>query len=337
MRRPFLGLIALFIVLAAAYAGYWFYTAGNIRAGIDPWADARRAEGYDLRWDNVAVNGFPFEFRVVFINFFASSPKPLPYQASAVSMVFETGPWNLQKWRFTAPGGIKLALLTASLGFDAEGFSGDLTLPLDPEGALDIDALNLAGEGAAQGFKLDELRMGISQPPTPPASDHDPFLDLSFALTNLALPNGYPPLGSTIQQISATAAIDGSFTPGPLTQALSDWRDHGGILDIQNIQLNWDALDASANGTAALDARLQPIAALTATLKGQDAVIDAAVAGGSMSDQNGNLAKAVLALLAKPGPDGTPQITAPVTVQDSRVFLGPAAVAKLPTINWESN
>ncbi len=104
---------------------------------------------------------------------------------------------------------------------------------------------------------------------------------------------------------------------------------------MQNVHLRWDALDISANGTGALDARLQPIAALSATVEGQDAIVDAAVGNSVMSAQNGDLAKMVLGLLAKPGPDGQKQITAPLTVQDNRLYLGPATVARVPVINWE--
>ena len=335
LRRIIRWLAALAVLLAVAYCGYWYYMAGRIRAGIDPWAEARRAEGYDLRWDGVAVEGFPWGFRVRFDNFFIASPKPLPYQASAGVMEFEAGPWNLQRWRFAAPGGAKLDLLLASAGFDAAGLSGDLTLPLDPEGALDIDALNLTGSGAAEGLKIGELRLGLSQPAKPPVSDRDPFLDLSLTLSHVVLARDLPPLSDTIQEISATVAVDGAFFPGPLAPALTAWRDRGGIVELQSFHLRWDALEVSANGTGALDARLQPIAALSATVEGQDAIVDAAVGGGEMSEQNGDLAKMVLGLLAKPGPDGQKQITAPLTVQDSRLYLGPARVARVPVINWE--
>ncbi len=335
MRRIVVGLLAFVILLAAASCGWWFYMAGRIRAGIDPWAEARRAEGYDLRWDGVAVGGFPWGFRVRFDNFFIVSPKPLPYQASADAMVFEAGPWNLQTWRFSAPGGAKLDLLLASAGFDADSLSGDVTLPLDPEGALDIDALNLSGRGIADGWKIGELRLGLFQPAKPPASDSDPFLDLSVTVSHVVLPQGLPPLSPNIQEISATLAIDGAFFPGPLADALSAWRDRGGVIDLQNVHLRWDALDVSANGTGALDARLQPIAALSATVEGQDAIVDAAVGASAMSAQNGDLAKMVLGLLAKPGSDGQKQITAPLTVQNNRLYLGPAAVARVPVINWE--
>ncbi|HXP13125.1 MAG TPA: DUF2125 domain-containing protein [Stellaceae bacterium] len=335
MRRIIRWLAALAILAAAAYGGYWYHMAGKLRAGIDPWAEARRAEGYDLRWDGVSVGGFPWGFRLRFDNFFVASPKPLPYQASADSMVFEAGPWNLQAWRFAAPGGAKLDLLLQSAGFDVSSLSGDVTLPLDPEGALDIDALNLTGRGIAEGLKIGELRLGLSQPAKPPVSDRDPFLDLSVTLSHVVLTQGVAPLSDTIQEISVLATVDGAFFPGPLAPALTAWRDRGGIVELQSVHVRWDALDVSANGTGALDARLQPIAALTANVEGQDAIVDAAVGNGVMSAQNGDLAKMVLGLLAKPGPDGQKQITAPLTVQDNRLYLGPATVARVPVINWE--
>ena len=47
------------------------------------------------------------------------------------------------------------------------------------------------------------------------------------------------------------------------------------------------------------------------------------------------LAAAVLGVLARPGPSGEKAITVPLTLQQSRLYLGPAALGRVPRISWE--
>ena len=42
-----------------------------------------------------------------------------------------------------------------------------------------------------------------------------------------------------------------------------------------------------------------------------------------------------LDMLAKPGPDGTQQITAPLSLQRGQAFIGPVRLARLPNFTWE--
>jgi len=39
--------------------------------------------------------------------------------------------------------------------------------------------------------------------------------------------------------------------------------------------------------------------------------------------------------MVKPGIDGKKQLTLPVTLQNRRLYLGPAQIAVLPAITWE--
>jgi hypothetical protein len=59
------------------------------------------------------------------------------------------------------------------------------------------------------------------------------------------------------------------------------------------------------------------------------------VKAGTIQAQSGGIAKGILGLLAKPGPNGEKAITVPLTLQQHRLFLGPAAVAEVPPIKWE--
>jgi hypothetical protein len=331
MRRISLSAAALLIL---AYGGFWFYTAGQIRRDIEPFAEARRGEGYTIRWDGYTVGGFPLAFRVRFDNLFVAAPNPLPSEISGPAIVFSAAPWNLRRWNFSAPAGARLELLLLSGGFDAASVKGLLTLPVDPEGALDIEADTLTGRGAAEGVGIAMARLALSQPPVSPASERDAFLFASFKLSGLTLPRDVPPLGPTIAEISANAAIEGAFVPGPVTQALADWRDHGGTIELQQAHLQWDKLSADADGTLALDNDLQPLAAFSATVRGAEELVDAAVAAGSMRAQDSGIAKMVLGLIGTPGANGQKEVKVPISAQNGKILLGPARIANLPHIDW---
>ena len=42
-----------------------------------------------------------------------------------------------------------------------------------------------------------------------------------------------------------------------------------------------------------------------------------------------------LAVLAKAGPDGKPEIAAAFTIRNGQMFLGPAKLGKAPRLTWE--
>src|SRR5579863_7634575 len=111
---------------------------------------------------------------------------------------------------------------------------------------------------------------------------------------------------------SLSGSFKGTLPPGPLRQALAAWRDGGGIIEVRDGTVRWGSLAVDVNGTLALDAALQPIGALTATILDHNVLIDAAVAAGEMREGDASLVKTFLGLMAKSGPDGKKRLTLPL-------------------------
>jgi hypothetical protein len=105
-------------------------------------------------------------------------------------------------------------------------------------------------------------------------------------------------------------------------------------LELTRGSLHWGSLSLETKGTLALDGQLQPIGSLSATIEGQNEIIDAAVSAGTLKSRDAGLAKMVLSIIAKPGPDGRPQLKAPIRLQEGHLSLGPAKIAALPHIEW---
>ena len=334
MRRVAVWVGGLAVLLAAAYTGYWYYLIGIIQKEMGPWVEARRAQGLDIKWQAVAIDGFPLAVRLHFEGFGVAAVKPMPYQMDAADISFSSAPWDLRHWHFNAPDGARVELILQSAGFDAKTLDGTVSVPLQPGGTADITATGLTGRGAAQGLGLDSAHVALSQPDSPPRTDHDPALLVSFDIQGAHLRAAPAPFGTTIQDISATATVDGTIAPAPLPQMLDAWRKKGGAIELSRAHLAWDRLDIDAQGTLALDDDLQPLAALTATVRGQNEMIDAAVSAGALPENDAGMARIVLNMIAQQGNDGRKQIQLPISAQNRRLYLGPAAIAKIPTIDW---
>ena len=95
-------------------------------------------------------------------------------------------------------------------------------------------------------------------PAAPPQSHTDTALGLSLQVTQVTLPAAVPGFGDTLSGFSFAALIKGALPPGPFAQALAQWRDGGGTIDLQSVRVRWGSLLLDASGTLALDSSLQP-------------------------------------------------------------------------------
>ena len=337
MRRIIVAAVALLLVAAAAtYAGYWFYIAGRLPETIAGWAEARRAEGYSVRWDSLAIGGFPASFRVTLAGPVVAGARPLPFQAAAATLVGRARPWNLRRWRVSAPQGARVEAPSEGDTVAAAALDATIAIAADNDATVALTAHQIAGSGAAAALRIAEADAQLALPGRQPADHRQDGARLTLRLMGIALPRAVPSLGATVDAVTLSGVLKGAVPAGKLRAALVAWRDDGGTIELQEGTLRWGSLVASANGTLALDDALQPIGALTATIENHNAVIDAAVAGGTMRADDANLAKALLGLMTKPGVDGKQQqLTLPVTLQNRRLYLGPARIAVLPLFTWE--
>lgn len=334
-RRPFFALAALLVVLVAAYAAYWHITAKRLRNGLAPWAEAQRAHGYIVDWKEVAVDGFPDAFRFHFTAAHFGATRPLPTELTAPRLTVWAAPWNLRHWQFDAPDGAAFGGALDPLHFDLGTLQGSAQLGNSEALVLDVAATALKGQDLTQDLSIEAASAHIEVPPRPPANHQGTALEAGLQLTGLILPVSLPSFGNRVGELSFSAELKGALPPGPLPQALAAWRDDGGTVELRSLRLHWGTVLIDASGTLALDEALQPEGALSAEVTGQNEAVDLAVKSGALKPESGGIAKAILNLLAKPGLNGENAITVPVTVQQQRLFLGPAAIAALPRIDWE--
>jgi hypothetical protein len=335
MRRLGLLLLLLLVLAGGGYTAYWLVVAHRLEAGLGPWAEAQRAAGLTLAWQKVSVEGFPFSFRLRFAAAAAAGDRPVRYSATAPLLLAEARPWNPRCWRLRAPQGAGIELPDELSGFTSAAAQGSVQRGPGREAQIALALQSVAGSGLAQGLRIAEAQGSLTLPEAPPASHLEDGIAATLQLSDMVLPRPVPSVGNEVETLSLALTVKGALPPGKLRDALDAWRRDGGTVELTDGALRWGALTLNASGTLALDAELQPIGALTATIENQNAIVDAAVASGSLRAKDAGLVKIVLGLLAKPGADGKPRLTVPVSLQNDRLYLGPAKIAAVPRIVWQ--
>ncbi|MGH6980103.1 MAG: DUF2125 domain-containing protein [Stellaceae bacterium] len=322
--------ISLVVLLLAAggYTAYWFVTARSLEAGLNKWAEQRRAQGYELVWGNETVSGFPLAFRIALSD--AAIARGNSYRVAVPEVVGTASPLDLSRWRIVAAHGGTGRAQGIDADVAAQGLGGAVTLGADAS-VLDVAARNVSGAGATAG----EIAGHFTLPRHAPTSHRDLGLAASVQVYHLTLPKAVKALGNTIETVAADLAVMGGLPAGDWRHALAAWRDDGGTVELRRGNLQWGALRLEANGTFALDGDMQPTAALHASIVDHGALVDAAVGAGMLQKKNALLVKLVLDLIAKDGPDGQRRLTAPVTLQDGKLAIGRAEIGKVPPIDWK--
>lgn len=333
-RRVVLSLVAVAVVVPAVYGAYWKYIAGKLRERLGPWAEARAAEGYLIRWDKARIAGFPGAFRIDFTNLNVATLRPLPIAITAGSASAWAMPWNFRHWEFSAAGGAQMLEPTGTAGFAMKRLDGALDVEGRTATALDLTALNITGIGLADGIEVGDAEAHIELPATPPQSHTDTALGLSLQVGDATLPKPVPGFGNTLSGFALSAQFKGALPPGPFVQALGAWRDDGGTIELQSLRLRWGSLLLDASGTLALDSALQPEGAFSAIVTGQDSAVDLAVMSGTLKPDAAAAVKVLLGLLSQPTAGGQSAVTLPMTLENERLYIGPAKVADIPPIRW---
>ena len=352
-RRRLLRLGVSLAGAAAVLTALWFVGAALIRDNIEGWAADWRAGGNAFSYGSLEITGFPVLFHARMIDpVIGGADGAAPWEWRAPALQARLLPWQTRRIDSIALAGRHLVSFTSAgapvrLTIDAARALGSLEFgPEAITAILEAAGLTAVNEGNAERVEIAiaTVRADLSRRPDP---DHlTPVIVLALKLGGVILPprltgarerkgDNAGPLGRRIQAFLFKGAVMGPISPAYDTQAFAAWRDNGGTVEIENFRLHWGPLRLSANGTLALDEKMQPMGALKATIAGFAETLDALVAAGAMKKKKARTAKFFLSLLAKsPAPDAPPELTLPLTIQKQTLSVGPVPLAKIPPIRW---
>ena len=341
MRRSTrFGLVAAIalLVLGGGYTAYWRIAAGRIEDGLVAWRQSILPRKIEASWQSLRVAGFPLGFRVELggATLVDRALTPAP-EIHAPVLTGSARPWDFADWRLAAPRGLAATLAAAGarppVKLAAQSARG--TVALAGGGAVSL-WLRFAGLVAEAGGRVPVKAADawITLPPEPARTHAEPSLGLALDLRRVRLPAAPLAMSGTIDDLAFGVTLKGAVPDGPLPQAVAAWRDAGGTIEFDNLRLKWGGLGANATGTMALDRELQPEGAFSGGIEGFGTILSALVAAGRLNAEQAALAQIALSALARPGPDGQPQIKTSFAIQNGKMYLGPAKLGATPRIVW---
>jgi len=339
-RKLTLATVAGAVLIAVALAGYWFWAAGQVRAAIVQWAEAQRAAGYDVTYEGPDISGFPVRLTVRLDAPGIAAPESWRWSGGAIAG--EAAFWQPLLLRLALP--LQQELTATWRGYERtvrlEAERVDGTVRFDTRGRTEAATLEATDvtiqEAGGVSVRIARLRHDVSRPPptAAPLADGTTHLLLRGEIDELTLTEAPPaPFPETIDRLAYNADLVGAIPSGEPAPALAAWRDAGGVLNVTDLVLIWGPLDVRADGTLALDKLLRLQGAFSARIAGLPEMLDAAVAQGLMQPgAAAALRLAVLTLADGRDATGRPIVRLPVTLQDGRVFLGPAPLGRLDPV-----
>lgn len=336
-RFVLFALLAVIALIAAAAAGYWFWWAGQLERGIAQWREQERSRGYQVDFVGPAIDGFPLAHVTHFDAPTIQTPTGALWRGP--SLTARSPLWDPRSVAVTFTGRHVLEHLNAGRLDSAILDSRDAVglLRLHGDGRLEsadatVRGLEVLAAPLGQ-FTSDFLHLQFA-----PAYEQDSgaLVALTFSVEARALqvPAALAgPLDATADKIVAAGRLEGIVPATEPRLALAAWRDAGGELELERLEIEWPPLGVTASGRLVLDDQLRPEGELATRIAGLPELLDRLAAQGLMTAEQVSTTKlAVFAFAGKPDAEGRPVLAVPVILRAGILYLGPFPLARVSPV-----
>ena len=337
------GLYAPFIIVLialAAWTGWWFYLTRQIDAGLEAQSAALRQQGWDVRYADKRIVGWPFRANVKLTHVTIAAPSG--HAISAPELNAEANAYQPTKWVVVAPEG--LVLTRAGKG----------------KVAINGDAIRMSASGIDQ--RWPNLALELVNPIFTVHPDGEPFpiaraariefysrphlegatapsdaIDVMFRLVDGqgrrdGPVEGFAQDGQLTTQLEATVGRADLLKFGDAAGVFSQWTQGGGTVrnlrgDLQagdsRATLSSDVLRADADGRLVGQVAMQsqkPLPALSGLLESRQGEVNRGGAAGAAAAAGAADAA------------GREDVALTLVFRDGRTWLGPFPLAPAPKL-----
>ena len=332
-----IGPAVLIAVLGIGYPVYWHFAAWRFEQAVAAWSGERRAAGWSVAHGAPAVDGFPMQLRLRLQDpSVAADPAGWRWRGEQVALALQ--PWNWRRIRIVSAGPqtLEFRLDGTWRRVDAATEHAVFVGELAGDGALSAGMLELAELRAQDGpdrllVKASSLRLWLRN------RDDDGGLSLVLQLREAELADRVRlPLGRSVERLDLDARLRGDLPRSLDAAAVEGWRDRGGAVDVAAFDLRWGPANIRATGRVSLDAMMRPTGALKTELQGYAETVAALEEARLIGRRDAAAARIALELLARPGANGAPAVSLPISAQDGVLYLGPLRLLALPAIPFSA-
>ncbi|WP_051013590.1 DUF2125 domain-containing protein [Pararhodospirillum photometricum] len=330
---------AVMALLMVTYIGFWIYTAVMARRGFETWVADRRAEGYQVSFSELAVEGFPLRVKVRLETPSLTAPEALGgWSWSSPRAQAEIFPLTPSTFTLDARGPHALRLPFGGTLVPVGIGAAQMTAQMALDGAGRLERTEITGKDLRiDGLAPESLRIGTFSLRTLNGalygdSPKDEVTgSLMLAATDITPPSGLRlGLAPKIERVGLDLRAFGKLPPGRWADALPAWRDNRGGVRVDGLALDWKPFTLRASGSFSLDKSLQPEGSLSAQTDGLFPLIEGLARQGWVGDAEAGVARLLIAGFAR----GSTTFNLPVSVRGGRLFLGTAPLARVPALPW---
>ncbi|MBL4740385.1 MAG: DUF2125 domain-containing protein [Sneathiella sp.] len=335
-----------FALLIGGYSFWWNSLAEIALAQVEGWKARQKETGYVITNTPPEISGFPYRVKLDIKKTVIENPSRFEsYSATIHDIWAVVQPWKVNHVIFgiESPfqlfwmnkGTPKTATVSATKAFGSALFNNEGSLQ-----NMAIDLTDVKATGLNNGPSRAE-RVQIHKRPalTPAIADDTPQTQAlqsgQYALTvdNLFLgERAEYPLGDTVEKIEILARLEGSLRDFQSKESILQWRDRGGVIDIEDAVISWGISKVSGNGTLTLDNKSRPMGAFSTKLVGFNSLLDLLARSGGLDPRAQKTAGFALNLLAKQDSDGVRYLDIPLSLQDGGLYLGPLFLMPIKSV-----
>ncbi|MDF2368618.1 DUF2125 domain-containing protein [Sneathiella sp.] len=344
MRILFGGILAL-VLLIGGYVFWWHHVADRLMELADNWREQRISEGYEISHKPLVASGFPYRVRVTAENLSIANPSHEQSPEVRIPTFWAV----VQPWRIN------------HVIFGVEGKGRADWLEKDQQRSLDFKALSALGSATftirgrmrAVAIDIKELetipswrspvtaeRLQLHGRPRPAnssdekaASEQMDGQQIALRADNVVIEGMSDfPLGKRITDFSLSSILYGTVRKLPAADTLAEWRDEGGFVDIEALNIDWGHGAITGKGAITLDDRMRPLGELETRISGYERILAALTETRQIDENAARTIGFGLGLLSKEGDDGKRYIALPLSAQDGGVYLGPVYLMRLGSV-----
>jgi hypothetical protein len=329
-KRFAIPILAILFVLGL-YSAYWVYARGQIVQYVEDWEAAQIEAGFTIEHSEIRVGGYPYRFAVSAENVVMRAPEiDGGWELELNSFEADAMPYDFSHWiislgdtlRFRQDGQ-GLALMSESARFSVSGADG-VTQRIGADVAnLTIEGL---GNSRAAVSSVGALRLSAS-------TGESGNMAIRVQLDDVALvgdeidPILLGSFGDQITRLQADFVIT-QWAALASSADLAAWSRAEGVYSLREFHIGWGRLNMDAEGEMGLDDALRPTGRISLNLVDPEAVVDAMIESGAISEENSG----ALRLVAQSAPRGDNGTAIPLSFRNGGVYFGPVRLGQVGSI-----
>jgi hypothetical protein len=294
--RLFIAILAVFVLLAVGWVGYWNYVAGQAEQRLRAWASAQSEQGAEVSLGRIVRHGFPVLLRLEMrdINYAAARGG---WRAQTDRADLHVDMLNPQHVILRAEAPIAVSRSNGAVtNISAEALIASLRTDGGRLAVAGIEANDLVLDDPAQEGSLTMRRGVVSARPDARAAGE---YQLAIETQGLQLPRpvrSFETFGLDVETLRAAIVVThgADLLETSPQDPLGPWRVAGGQLRFEALELRWGPLESTATGEGGLDDQRRIVGRLVVPVDRPAPVLTAIANGPSVNDD----ARRALGLLA---------------------------------------